>query len=381
MLHKNINNFKIKTPNGWESFAGVALMGTKPVKTLTFDDGTQITGTDNHVFFTADNVEIFIKDINIGTILSGTPYKTVVDIKESGTEKVYDIIETESHTFYANDILSHNCRFLSSDPLLFRSSFLLDYNPGPQPEPDSRGIVWFEPIIPKKTYILAIDPSTGTGSDYSVIIIYSFPELTQVAEFRSNSTSTPAVYNTLKYMFKFLQHKGVEICYWSLENNGIGEGMISMYESDPDPIEFGDLVSDDGKKRLGFTTGKNKNKNCLGLKQLFEHGKLVVRSKITVSEMKNFVKSKGSYAARAGSTDDTIAAHLILIQILNNIIAYEDDAYAVMYENFDSDEMNEFDDDGFVPLPIVSGNSPAYGGEYNHDNYMEYFWDNWNVPS
>lgn len=276
----------------------------------------------------------------------------------------------------------YECRFLSSDPLLFKSAFLLEYNPGPQPEPDSRGILWFEPIVPKKTYILAIDPSTGTGSDYSVIIIYSFPELTQVAEFRSNTTSTPAVYNTLKYIFKLLKHKGVEICYWSLENNGIGEGMISMYESDPEPIEFGDLVSDDGKKRLGFTTGKNKNKNCLGLKQLFEHGKLVVRSKITLSEMKNFVKSKGSYAARAGSTDDTISAHLILIQILNNIIAYEDDAYAVMYEDFEGDEMNEFDDDnGFVPLPIVSGNSPgAYTGPYNQHNFMDYFWDNWSVP-
>ena len=370
-LHKNINNYKIKTPNGWESFAGVALMGTKPVKVLTFDDGTNISGTDNHILFTSDNVEILLKDVAIGTTLRGKPNKKVVNISNGGIEKVYDVIETESHTFYANDILSHNCKFISSDPLLFSSTLITNYYCDTKAQQDAREITWFDHVNPGRNYIIAIDPSTGTGSDYTVMILYSFPELEQIAQFRSNTTSTPLVYNTFKHLLRTVQAGGAENCYWSFENNGIGEGFISMYESDENPIEFGDLISEPGKRRIGFFTGKNKTNVCLLFKQIFESNKIKIKSPVVISEMKNFVRRNGSFAARSGSNDDTIAAHLILVRMLQELVQYEERAYDVVFQHNEGDYFDEEYDDYMPPPPVFGHN----GGV--DVNFEQFFPDGW----
>ncbi len=372
MLHKNINNFKIKTPNGWESFAGVALMGTKPVKILTFDDGTSISGTDSHILFTSDNTEIQIKDVSVGLTLRGKSNKTIVSITDGGTEDVYDVVETESHTFYANDILSHNCKFISSDPLLFSSTLITNYYCDTKAEPDAREITWFDKITPGKSYAIAIDPSTGTGSDYTVILLYSFPELEQIAQFRSNTTSTPLVYNTFKHLLRTVQAGGAENCYWSFENNGIGEGLISMYESDENPVEFGDLISEPGKRRIGFFTGKNKTNVCLLFKQIFESGKIKIRSPVVISEMKNFVRRNGTFAARSGSNDDTIAAHLILVRMLQELVQYEERAYDVVFQHKEDSDFFDEDYDDYMPPPPVFGNNG--GMDVNFD---QFFPDGW----
>jgi hypothetical protein len=372
-LHKNTLDYKIKTPNGWESFAGVALMGTKPVKVLTFDDGTNISGTDNHILFTSDNVEILLKDVAIGTTLRGKSNKTVVNISNGEIEKVYDVIETESHTFYANDILSHNCKFISSDPLLFSSTYITNYYCDTKAEPDARDITWFDKITPGMSYVIAIDPASGTGSDYTVMIVYSFPELNQIAQFRSNTTSTPLVYNTFKHILRTIQAGGAENCYWSFENNGIGEGLISMYESDEKPIEFGDLISEPGKRRIGFFTGKNKTNVCLLFKQIFESGKMTIKSPTVISEMKNFVRRSGSFSARTGSNDDTISAHLILVRMLQELVQYEERAYDVVFQHKEGEDIfNDDDYDDYEP-PL-----PVFGNNGGHDiNFDQFFTDGW----
>ena len=258
----------------------------------------------------------------------------------------------------------YECEFISSDPLLFSSIFVASYKVPQQPSPDARGILWYEEIERNNTYLIAMDPATGSGSDFTEMVMYSFPELKQVAEFRSNTTSTSAVYNILKYMLKCLMAKRVENVYWSFENNGLGESIIALYESDENPVECGELLSESGKKRMGFaTTGKSKPKHCMNLKNLFEGGKLKVRSTQTVTEMKHFIRRNGSYAARNGSTDDTISAHIILLRILEELVQYEDKAYALMYED---DFINEFDNEESYDTP------PAIVGSGEGEDFLDY---------
>lgn len=258
----------------------------------------------------------------------------------------------------------YECEFISTDPLLFSSIFVASYKVPQQPSPDARGILWYEEIERNNTYLIAMDPATGSGSDFTVMVMYSFPELKQVAEFRSNTTSTSAVYNILKYMLKCLMAKRVENVYWSFENNGLGESIIALYESDENPVECGELLSESGKKRMGFaTTGKSKPKHCMNLKNLFEGGKLKVRSTQTVTEMKHFIRRNGSYAARNGSTDDTISAHIILLRILEELVQYEDKAYSLMYED---DFINEFDNEESYDTP------PAIVGSGEGEDFLDY---------
>lgn len=349
----NTKGYQIKTPNGYEPFAGISMNGVQPLTQLTLSTGQSISGTSDHVLFKPGDVEVTISDIKVGDILAGINDATVTNITTPDDDTVFDIIEIPSHTFYANDIVSHNCKFISNDPLLFSSIGLSNYFVAKMPEPDARGIVFFEPIEQDRSYLIAIDPATGSGSDYTVIIVYSFPAMVQVAEYRANTVSSPAVYYVLKYLLKTMQQRKATNVYWSLENNGVGEGIISMYESDENPVDFGELISEAGKRRIGFTTGRTKGKYCMTFKNLFETGKIIVKSRNTISEMKNYVRKSGSYAARLGSTDDTISAHLILIRILEEITSYEDTAYDIMYRD---GFVNEFDEEEAweEPPPIIT---------------------------
>lgn len=264
----------------------------------------------------------------------------------------------------------YECKFISSDPILIDSTVLVNYKTDPLPEPDAYGFNWFDTIKPNGNYILAIDPATGSGGDYTVMELYSFPQLNQIAEFRSNISYSSSVYQSIKILLKMLQKKGAANCYWSFENNAVGEGLVALYESDNDPIEFGDLISDSGKNRIGINTNKSKMKTCLSLKELFEGGRLHIKSSVVLSELRNFVKRGSSYSGRLGSHDDTISAHLILIRILEEIITYEDNAHAIMHQSatFESDEIEEeYVDDA---LPIISSISSDYLFEYQYQKMI-----------
>jgi hypothetical protein len=359
--------YKIKTPNGWESFDGVKYNGNKQCYKLVFEDNSFISVTGKHRFFDLNNREIFVYQLSIGDTIKGESNKTIISITDDGIHPVYDILNTESHTFYSNGVVSHNCEFISSDPLLVNSTFLVDYKTPEQPAPDAFRIVWFEKIRPGSTYLLGIDPSTGSGSDYSVIEIYSFPKLEQIAEFRCNDTSTPNLYMTLNHILKTMQKQGAENCYWSFENNAIGEGLIAMYQSDESPVEFGDLISDPGKARLGFTTGKNKMRLCVDFKEMFESGRIKVKSEIMISELKNFVRKSGSYAARAGSADDVVMAHMIILRLLHEIVQYEDNAYNIIHEPVGVEIEEEYEE----PLAMLGPGSDYYL-DYAYQNILGY---------
>jgi len=55
------------------------------------------------------------------------------------------------------------------------------------------------------TLLVGVDPATGNGEDYTAIEVYEFPSLEQVAEFRSNTTSSVTAYQKLKKLLKVLE--------------------------------------------------------------------------------------------------------------------------------------------------------------------------------
>jgi hypothetical protein len=183
-----------------------------------------------------------------------------------------------------------------------------------------------------------------------MIEVFSFPELNQIMEYRSNTTSTKTVYAHLK---KFLQYTEKRNCvvYLSLENNTIGEGLIALYEVDETfPQNVNIISGDDSGMRIGFhTDNKSKLRAAMALKSLVETGKIGIRSRELLQEMKNYVRKGGSYAAQIGSTDDGISAMMILCRMLMEIASFEESAYDMFYSvsmNEDiTDEINLFNFD------------------------------------
>ena len=137
---------------------------------------------------------------------------------------------------------------------------------------------------------------------------------------------------------EYLEKEGASSVYFSVENNGVGEGIISLYEADEQPPEEPVFVSEEGATRRGFTTThKSKMKACVNLKEMFEKRNLRINSLTLLKELKSYVRKAGSYAAQPGATDDSISATLIVMRLLEEISTYDQTAYDKLYAYDDED--------------------------------------------
>jgi hypothetical protein len=230
----------------------------------------------------------------------------------------------------------YECEFLSSDPTLIDAVVLaniwkeVEHNKAVGALGEVR---FFQAPRGGVTYLVGIDPSSGNGNDFTDIEVYEFPSMVQVAQFRSNTASTVITYHILKKLLAYLEKTGSTV-YFSVENNGLGEALIALYEQDDYPPAQSEFVSEAGQGRRGMaTTGKSKIKGCFTLKEMVERGSLTVKSPITAQELKDFIRRGGTYGAKYGATDDSVMATIIVIRLLQEIASFDQDAYDSVYEH------------------------------------------------
>lgn len=259
----------------------------------------------------------------------------------------------------------YECEFLSSDALLINSLTLSNLTPiidKIKPKFNIRGVQFYKEIIRDSTYLIGVDPATGSGEDFSVIQVIEFPAMIQVAEYRSNAMSSAQVYLVLKNIIRYIENKNCTV-YFSVENNGVGEGIISLFEADENPPEMAAFISEDGKKRRGFTTTKKKKmRACLTIKEMIEKDTFTINSIMLLKEFKTFARKGGSYSAQIGSTDDCISGILIIMRLLEEISSFEQEAYDALYsiedddwfasssDSSDKDDDDDYNDDDYMPI-------------------------------
>ena len=280
---------------------------------------------------------------------------------ELGTALVYDPIDVQDgHLYITNGIVSHNCEFLSSDALLI-SSMKLQQISGSIPDHTNMGFkFWRSPDQiggSGKTYLVSLDPATGNGSDFSVIEVFEFPSLFQVAEWRSNEINIPLLYSKLKWVLNYLstpKGRGRAEVMWTFERNGIGEAVGALYFSDEKQPDHAELVSDQQGKLGVYTTGKTKILSCLQLKQLVERVTgFKINSETLIFELKNFVAKGGSYEAKSGATDDCVMACIGIVRLIKRLADYNDDAFKKINEYVEPDLDAPKDDFGDDPVPFL----------------------------
>lgn len=251
--------------------------------------------------------------------------------------------------------------FLSSDPLLISSLKMQTFKTIPALREQGMFRFWREPD-PTKTYIVGCDVASGTGSDFSTISVFEFPSLIQMAELRSNTINIPQLYGRLKWIVNYLstpaeRNRTIPEVYWSFENNGLGHAIIALYQNDESP-PMGELINADLKQIGVNTNGKTKILACLQFKNLVERNKnpLTVNSDLLLAEMKNYVQSGGSYAAKTGATDDLISSVLVCLQIIKKMSEFDENAHKITYQY---DEVNRgLDNDGNFVEEDVDANEP-----------------------
>jgi len=253
----------------------------------------------------------------------------------------------------------HDCEFLVFDETLINSICLAGME-GDEPYMKMGQARWYKKINPMSTYLLALDPSLGTGGDPAAIQILEIPSFEQVGEWQHNLTTIQGQVRILRDLANFINDecaaKGVQASiYYSVENNNIGEAALVAIDEIGEESIPGLFLSEPIKKghvrrfRKGFnTTNSSKINACAKLKHLVESKRFRIRSKPLISELKGYIAKGVSFEAKVGLHDDLVSATLLVIRMALMLQEWDPAIYDKMRE--------ERDDEFLMPMPIYISN-------------------------
>jgi len=244
------------------------------------------------------------------------------------------------------------CEFIINDETLIAPAKLLDLQ-GHEPLYKMGQVRWYQRPRKDRTYVVALDPSLGTGGDPSAIQVFEAETTEQVAEWRHNRTTIPEQVRILASICAHLNEtvQDPQKIYFSIENNTIGEAaLISIAEYGEENIRGYFLSEPSGgggrRYRKGFnTTNKPKLAACNKLKLLIETGRMKIRSSGLVSELKTFVAAGVGYAAKPGETDDLVMSSVLAVRMLQLLQTYDSTI---------NNQLRDHGDDIKPPMPFIA---------------------------
>lgn len=243
------------------------------------------------------------------------------------------------------------CEFIIFDETLINSLHLVEMV-GIDPLERQGQVRWYKKPDPHCTYVVALDPSLGTGSDPAAIQVFEMPGLKQVAEWCDNKTVVQRQVRILQEICQYLADTaGNNNVYYSVENNTLGEAaLVTINELGEENIA-GIFLSEPRKGAVGHryrkgftTTNKSKLSACSKLKSLVETQRLTIASKALISELKVFVASGTSFAAKLGEHDDLVMAAILAIRMIQLLQQFD--------ANFDA-ELKDGLDTFIEPMPFI----------------------------
>lgn len=245
----------------------------------------------------------------------------------------------------------HGLEFLIYDETLINASTLLELKSSEPVEMQGQ-IRWYKRPKLGASYAVSLDPSLGTGGDPAAIQVFELPGLEQVAEWQHNKTPIQNQVRILQQITETLsEHTGQENIYYSIENNTLGEAALVYINEIGEENIRGVFLHEPYRAgasrrfRKGFnTTLRSKLSTCAKLKNLIEGGKMKISSRNLISELKTFVASGGSYAAKPGETDDLVMALILIVRMMQALQNYRPDL---------DQAMRDSTDDLIEPMPII----------------------------
>lgn len=350
-LVKNNKGIQVLTDTGWSDFDGLLIKGMRDTIILEIDE-FKITCTPDHKIYVSEDLAVSANELIVGdVILTRAGPKRITKITIGTEEEVYDLLNVaHNRRFFANNILVSNCEFIIWDETLINPSHLVELA-GLDPIERQGQVRWYKRPEAQHTYVVALDPSLGTGGDPAGIQIFELPTFKQVGEWQHNRTPVQQQVGILAEIIKYISETvNPNNIYYSVENNTLGEAaLISISEIGEENIK-GIFLSEPKRAgatrryRRGFnTTNSTKISACAKLKNLIESKRMTIVSKPLISELKTFVASGSSYAAKPGETDDLVMALILVVRM------------AMLLQSFDSQidyTMKDSLEDVVEPMPF-----------------------------
>lgn len=246
----------------------------------------------------------------------------------------------------------HGCEFLIYDETLINAATLIEMA-GMDPIERQGQVRWYKKPKHGNQYAVALDPSLGTGGDAAAIQVFELPTMMQVAEWQHNKTPVQRQIAILKEICDYLfEVTGTDTdIYYSVENNTLGEAaLVSIAEIGEENIH-GTFLTEPKKAgntrtyRRGFnTTNKSKLASCAKLKSLIETKRMHIASKNLISELKTFVATGPSFAAKLGETDDLVMATILALRMIQVLQSFDPDL---------DEKLRDSLDDFIEPMPFI----------------------------
>jgi hypothetical protein len=248
----------------------------------------------------------------------------------------------------------HECEFLIFDETLIDSIVLSELE-GADPIMKMGQVRWYKKIDPASIYVVALDPSLGTGGDPAAIQILEIPSFSQAGEWSHNTTPVQQQVRIMREICKYISGECLSSqgqIYYSVENNTLGEAaLVAINEMGEESIP-GLFLSEPIKKghvrrfRRGFnTTNISKIAACAKLKQLIEQKRLHIKSKALISELKTYIAKGISFEAKVNETDDLVSSMLLAVRMAGMLGDWDPAVYDRMIEDRGLDDID-------LPLPI-----------------------------
>jgi hypothetical protein len=216
---------------------------------------------------------------------------------------------------------------------------------------------WYKKIDPSAIYIVALDPSLGTGGDPAAIQILEIPSFKQAGEWSHNLTPVQSQVRIMREICKYIASEcdisdGAPQIYYSVENNTLGEAaLVAINEMGEESIP-GMFMSEPIKKghvrrfRRGFnTTNVSKIAACAKFKQLVEQNRIVIYSKALISELKTYIAKGISFEAKTNETDDLVSSMLLAVRMAGMLGDWDPSVYERMIQDRGMEDID-------LPMPI-----------------------------
>lgn len=323
---ENTLGLKILTPYGYEEFYGVNKIVRDNYMRLSFSNSREIKCSLDHPFMLANGLTKKAKDLTHYDLIqtkNGSCFILSSEVINTPIE-LFDIVNSgESHTYYTNDVLSHNCEFHGSSGTLISGKTLEQLvHITPIQSDDFFNIYEY----PKENhlYIAIVDTCEGKGKDYSVVNVIdvtNFP-YRQVAIYRNN-TIDPITF--VEPVYRICRKYNDAFCI--VESNLDGITVVRAlyhdlgYENILNSTTKGGenvLTYSSNRSELGLLqTPKTKRLGCSFLKSMIENQSIILQDYNTIHELASFSKKGSSYAAEKGKNDDTTITLVMFAWFVN----------------------------------------------------------------
>lgn len=192
-MNKINRKYKVLTKDGFKYFDCISKRNDQSIRIQT--KSYNIICSYTHPFVINNNI-ILAKDLTINDHLeTKNGLEKILNIDKNKNVDLFDLVNVkDSHSYYANNILVHNCDFTMSGESALPPEQIAYIKSEFQKDPigyegSNREFWIFEYPQLNVDYIISADTGKGDGSDFSAAQVIRVDRLEQVAEFKGKIPS------------------------------------------------------------------------------------------------------------------------------------------------------------------------------------------------